>query len=137
VRGRTQRGGQAPRYAEREPRDAQNQVRQNMNVKPIAIPLPGEHLAATFPTMRPETEAGYRQRLNFWAGRALTADALELEQENRAAHLTWQGRLVTPGIVSGLEVALEEPANPKALTLAQRLVHVPPGHGFSATGGHA
>jgi hypothetical protein len=105
-----------------------------MNVNPIATPLPGEHLAATFPTMRPETEAGYRQRLNFWAGRALTDDALELEQENRAAHLTWQGRLVTPGIVSGLEVALEEPSHPKAFTLVQRFVHVLPGHGISATG---
>ena len=107
-----------------------------MRIIPIASPLPGEHLAATSPVMRPETEdARWRLRLNFWAGRALTADALELEQENRGARLAWRGRLATPGIVKGLEAALESPAAPPAgLVPDGHFVHVQPGNGFLADG---
>lgn len=105
-----------------------------MNVTPIANPLTGEHLAATSPVLKPETEAGWPQRLNFWAGRALTAEALELEQENRAARLATWGRVPTSGIVSGLEVALEAPPGAGPLTPTNHFLHVQPGHGISATG---
>ena len=107
-----------------------------MRIIPLSSPLPGEHLAATSPVMRPETEdARWRLRLDFWAGRALTAEALELEQENRAARLAWRGRLATPGVVGGLEVALESPATPAAeLAPAGHFVHVLPGHGLLADG---
>lgn len=113
-----------------------------MNVTPIAAPLPGEHIAATWPTMRPELEDSrprtnplWRQRLRFWAGRALTAEALERDQENRAAHLAWRGRMTTPGIVAGLEVALEPPAAlPDPLTRAGHFIHVLPGHGITGLG---
>ena len=107
-----------------------------MRIIPISSPLPGEHLAATSPVMRPETEdARWRLRLDFWAGRALTAEALELEQENRGARLAWRGRLATPGIVRGLEVGLESPPTAAAeLALAGHFVHVLPGHGFLADG---
>lgn len=107
-----------------------------MRVTPISSPLPGEHLASTFPAMRPETfDAGWRLRLDFWSGRSLTADALELEQDNRAAQLAWRGRLATPGIVAGLEVVLESAAEPDAtLTRTGYFVHVLPGHGFRADG---
>jgi hypothetical protein len=86
--------------------------------------------------MRPETDdARWRLRLDFWAGRALTADALELEQENRAARLAWRGRLATPGIVTGLEVAIEPPAEAAGtLTPAGHFIHILPGHGLLADG---
>src|SRR5262249_10553181 len=85
--------------------------------------------------MRPETEDAARQRLNFWTGRVLTADALELEQESRVACLVWRGALVTPGIVRGLEVALEALLLAVgALTLFQHFVYVLPGYGIAATG---
>ena len=107
-----------------------------MKVRPIGVPLPGEHLTATSPRIRPETDdARWRVRLDFWAGRALTAEALELEQENRAARLAWRGRLATPGIVSGIEVALEPPASPHgAATPAGHFVHILPGHGLLVDG---
>jgi hypothetical protein len=105
-----------------------------MNVTPIANPLPGEHLAGTSPVLQPETDAGWQQRLNFWAGRALTAEALELEQENRAARLATWGRVSTSGIVAGLEVALEAPTGGGALRPRNHFLHVQPGHGISATG---
>ena len=107
-----------------------------MRILPISSPLPGEHLAGTSPVMRPETaDARWRLRLDFWAGRALTAEALELEQENRGARLAWRGRLATPGVVRGLEVALESPATPPTeLAPAGHFVHVLPGHGFLADG---
>ena len=72
-----------------------------MNVTPIANPLPGEHLAGTSPILRPETDAGWQQRLNFWPGRALTAEALELEQENRAARLATWARVAHVGYRHG------------------------------------
>src|SRR5262245_52979468 len=102
-----------------------------MRISQISSPLPGEHLARTFPPMRPETvDAGWRLRLNFWSGRALTAEALELEQENRGARLAWRGRIPTPGVVTGLEVAIEPPATlPATLDPAGHFVHILPGHG--------
>ena len=106
-----------------------------MNVAQIISPLPGEHLAATSPKMLPEMEADWRQRLNFWAGRALTAEALELDQEHRAAHLAWQGRIPTAGIVTGLEVAVEEPFAPAGpLATAGHFLHLLPGHGLTVYG---
>jgi hypothetical protein len=107
-----------------------------MNIKPISNPLPGEHIAATSPVMRPESEATFRHRLNFWAGRALTTEAFELEQANRAGQLASRGYLVTAGITQGLEVALEVAAEtpPNLPTLADHFIHVLPGHGFTAAG---
>ncbi len=106
-----------------------------MKVAPITAPLPGEHLATTEPTMAPETAIDSRQRLNFWAGRALTADALELEQEHRAAKLARSGRLGTAGVVTGLDVALEPPAEAQeTLGLAGHFLHLLPGYGITVSG---
>jgi len=105
-----------------------------MNVVPISSPVRGEHLAATSPPMKPETPADWHQRLNFWPGRALTAEALEIEQEHRGAHLAWHGRLPAPGIVAGLEVALEEPEKPGDTLTAGHYIHVLPGYGLTAYG---
>ena len=107
-----------------------------MRIPPIPAPFRGEHLAATSPVMRPETDdARWRLRLEFWSGRALTAEALELEQDNRAGRLAARGRLATPGVVRGLEVALEEPPSPTSeLALTDHYIHVLPGSGFLADG---
>ena len=112
-----------------------------MKVTPIFAPLPGEHLATVHPRMEPAAEVEWRRRLNFWTGRALTKSALEIEQTHRAARLAWRGRLVTPGIVHGLELALETlpqeavpgPAAQRP-TLKGRLVHLQPGLGVVSTG---
>ena len=109
-----------------------------MKVTPIAAPLPGEHVVAVHPVMRPDTDLDWRARLNYWTGRALTADALDQEQESRAGRLAWRGRLVTAGIVSGLDIALE--ARPeltlkaKAGSLSGYFAHVMPGTGIATTG---
>jgi hypothetical protein len=113
-----------------------------MNVTPIDGPLPNEHIQATSPVMRPETvDADARLRLNFWAGRSLTGTALELEQKHRADRMVWRGRVATPGIVTGLEVALEHLESPPApapapspLDPSSYFVHVLPGQGFLASG---
>ena len=112
-----------------------------MKVTPISAPLPGEHLAAVHPVMRPDTDdAGWCSRLNFWTGRALTEQALDTEQENRAARLAWRGRLVSPGVVTGLDVALESPAatnppqDPTKRSLNGYYLHLAPGHGIAVTG---
>ena len=104
-----------------------------MKSTPIAAPLPGEHLVAVWPKPKPETDPGARLRLNFWAGRALTADALELEQRNRALRLAARGRLGTAGVVTGLGVSLESPP-PAALAKQNHFIHVLPGYGVTATG---
>lgn len=106
-----------------------------MNIAPIAQPLSGEHLAATWPTLRPEIEDSWRQRVYFWSGRSLTADALELEQEHRAGLASWLGRAFSPGVVRGLEVALEgPPPTADAPTLDGQFLHLLPGYGLTATG---
>jgi len=113
-----------------------------MKVTPIDGPLPNEHIQATSPVMRPETvDADARLRLNFWAGRSLSGTALELEQKHRADRMVWRGRVATPGIVTGLEVALEHLEPPPApapapgpLDPSRYFVHVLPGQGFLASG---
>ena len=109
-----------------------------MKVFPIDTPLPGEHVVGVHPVMRPDTGIDWRSRLNFWTGRALTAEALDQEQEHRAALLAWRGRLATAGVVAGLDIALEarpeETLKAKAGTLSGYYAHVLPGHGIAATG---
>lgn len=106
-----------------------------MNVAPIAQPLAGEHLATTWPTLRPDTDDYWRQRVYFWSGRSLTADALELEQDHRAGLAAWIARSFSAGVVRGLEVALESPAPTEtAPTFAGHFVHLLPGYGLAATG---
>src|SRR5688572_47777 len=81
-----------------------------MKANPILSPLPGEHLVGVWPVPRPESDPRAAMRLNHWAGRALTAESLDLEQESRAARLAGQGRFLSAGVIHGLEVALESPA---------------------------
>lgn len=111
-----------------------------MKVTRLPNPLPGEHLNAVHPVMRPDADPGWQDRLNFWTGRALTAEALQQEQESRAGHLAWRGRLTTAGVVSGLGVALEVNKPAAALAKAKHnslsgcFIHVDAGYGIAATG---
>ena len=66
-----------------------------------------EHLAAVQPDLAPEVADHWNVRLNLYTGRALSDTALRQEQRGRAGRLATIGQLVSPGIVSGLEVSLE------------------------------
>ena len=67
-----------------------------MRVTPIANPLPGEHLAAVHPTMRPDVGTYWHRRLNLFTGRALSDTALTAEQAGRAGRLEPQRRQADP-----------------------------------------
>ena len=68
--------------------------------------ISGERPVAVQPTFAPALDAGWQRRLNLYAGRTLTAGALDAEQTHRAARLALTGQGVSPGVVYGLECAL-------------------------------
>lgn len=84
---------------------------------PIRDPLPGERLLAVVPTPAPqvdpeaatsaETRGFWRRRLRPYAGRTLTADALNTEQRHRGGLLAARGQLVSAGVITGLDVVLQ------------------------------
>lgn len=99
-----------------------------MITKPIADPLANEHVLRVEPRMAPfGVDAEWRRRAHFFTGRAVSADALALEQEHRAGRLALLGQHLTPGIVAGLEVHLERAGT-------QTFIHVRPGNGIAVTG---
>ncbi|QDE91288.1 hypothetical protein BHS06_21180 [Myxococcus xanthus] len=99
-----------------------------MITKPIADPLANEHVLRVEPRMAPfGVDAEWRRRAHFFTGRAVSADALALEQEHRAGRLALLGQHLTPGIVAGLEVHLERVG-------PQTFIHVRPGNGIAVTG---
>ena len=57
-----------------------------MKPRPIAQPLPGEHLAAMYPAEAGDAAVVWHRRLNLFTGRTLTANALGIEQTGRAAY---------------------------------------------------
>jgi hypothetical protein len=97
-------------------------------VKPIPDALPNEHVLRTEPAMAPfSVDAGWRRRANLFTSRALSADALSGEQDERAGRLALLGQHVSSGIVAGLDVRLETADG-------TTLLHVSPGAGVGATG---
>lgn len=76
-------------------------------VRGIPNPLRGERVVAVAPRPSMIVDAGWRSRLNLYGGRALSAQALQLEQESRAGRLAKRGQTLSPGIVQGLELAME------------------------------
>jgi hypothetical protein len=74
---------------------------------PIGSPFPGEHVAGVQPELAPEVADHWNVRLNLYTGRALSHTALQHEQQGRAGRLATRGQMVSPGVVSGLEVSLE------------------------------
>ena len=99
-----------------------------MNVRPISAPLAGEHVISVEPALAyPHVDGGWMRRLRLFQGRALDAVALSNEQRSRASKLTLLGLTRSPGVVTGLEVALDVEGTTQVL-------HVAPGIGLAATG---
>ena len=81
-----------------------------MKVFPIDDPVAGEQVLAVEPAIQRYPDVDWRQRLEYFTGRALTHTALRLEQTGRAGHLATLGQALSPGVVSGLEtVAAQMP----------------------------
>ncbi|MBE7384881.1 MAG: hypothetical protein F6J95_026140 [Leptolyngbya sp. SIO1E4] len=100
-----------------------------MDIRPIRAPLPDEHLVGIQPTLMPQVTAPWRRRLNLFTGRSLSATALETEQQTRAGRLATYGQRVSPGVVQGLEVVLDDASTAEAAT-----VLVTAGQGITALG---
>src|ERR671934_1436185 len=86
-----------------------------MKVTPISDPLAGERVVGVKPDMEPSVDAKWRRRLNLYTGRALSDTALTTEQVGRAGRLATRGQMVSPGVTSGLVVALERPPAKRSL----------------------
>ena len=77
-----------------------------MSIRPLTDPFPGERLLAVAPRPDGGEVTGWRRRLNGFAGRALGADALTREQQQRGGYLALLAQALSPGVVEGLAVAL-------------------------------
>lgn len=100
-----------------------------MIVKPIPDPLPNEHVIQVEPAMAPlGVEADWRRRANLFTSRALSADALLVEQSERSGRLSLLGQHLSAGVIDGLEVRLE------AAGTAGAVIHVSAGAGVGQAG---
>ena len=102
-----------------------------MKVKHIQNALADEHVVAVSPEMKPQADAGWQRRLNLYTGRALSDTALIMEQEGRAGRLATRGQMVSPGVVLGLEVSVEEEKEGETV---ERYFQISPGFGLTASG---
>ncbi len=93
----------------------------------IKSPLTGEDLIGVEPELLQQVDPGWRRRLSLFTGRALSDTALDHEQAYRSGHLALLGQSVTPGSVSGLELAVD-------LTSADPLLSLNAGYGILANG---
>jgi hypothetical protein len=98
-----------------------------MTIRPIPDPLPGERLLAVAPRPDAGQVASWRRRINGFAGRALSADALTREQQQRAGRLALLAQALSPGVVAGLEAALQGTGENARIQIAA-------GQGLGATG---
>ncbi len=98
-----------------------------MKVFPIDDPVQGEQVLAVQPGIKRYPKADWRQRLQYFSGRALTHTALRLEQLGRTGHLASLGQAVSPGVVQGLE--------PQAVPSSEGvLIEIAAGMGIAASG---
>jgi len=74
-----------------------------MKLFPIKDPVAGEQMLAVEPVIARYPDVEWRQRLEYFTGRALTHTALRTEQSNRAGHLATLGQALSPGVVDGLD----------------------------------
>src|SRR5438045_1178497 len=102
-----------------------------MRVFPIHAPFPGEHLVDVEPEMALQVTAGWQRRMNLYTGRALSDVALSNEQDERGGRLATLGQMLSPGVVFGLDAALEAPTDANG---RQFWLHVAPGMGLCASG---
>ncbi|MGH6903027.1 MAG: hypothetical protein ACREIR_09845 [Geminicoccaceae bacterium] len=92
--------------------------------------LPREEQAvAVLPPLAGRGGESWNRRLNLYAGRDLTANALAIEQRHRERHLARLGRALSPGIVAGLDVTVDPGPEGRPDRLA-----VAPGRGLLADG---
>src|SRR5271157_4347262 len=98
-----------------------------MDATIIQDALPGEDLVGIEPELLQQVDPGWLHRLNLYAGRALTAPALQSEQLYRAGRLAILGQCVSQGVVTGLELSAD-------LSKSDPLLQVAPGYGISAAG---
>ena len=95
-------------------------------ITPITNPFEGEHVVGLAPPSSARV-ADWNRRLNLFTGRALSAEALIAEQQARNGRLALRGQLLSPGVVSGLESALESRDS-------KWFLNIGPGYGISASG---
>ncbi len=110
-----------------------------MNPRPIASPVDGEHVAAVYPRSAEDLAVTWHRRLNLFTGRALTAPALALEQAGRAGRFAVRGQVLSPGIVQGLEAALESATTTESVgettnVVTRQYVNISRGLGLAASG---
>ncbi|MCB9765100.1 MAG: hypothetical protein H6739_35330 [Alphaproteobacteria bacterium] len=79
-----------------------------MSVRPIEHPLEGERVVGLQPETADAAREWWPRRLHCHTGRTLTATALTNEQEHRARRLTALACSLTPGVIEGLEVSVED-----------------------------
>ena len=79
-----------------------------MKLFPIKDPVAGEQMLAVEPVIARYPDVEWRQRLEYFTGRALTHTALRTEQNNRAGHLATLGQALSPGVVDGLDAVAAE-----------------------------
>ncbi len=99
-----------------------------MKVSPIVRPLSGEHVVGIVPPLAPELEASWHRRLRLYTGRTLSDTAMQAEQAGRAGRLATRGQAASAGVVSGLEVILEQGAD------GTNFYQLAPGLGIAASG---
>ena len=78
-----------------------------MKVLNVLNPFEGEHVIGLSPVPAAEI-TDWNRRLNLFSGRALTFQALTVEQNGVAGRFALHGQMVSPGVVAGLEVALNQ-----------------------------
>src|SRR5438309_1255811 len=78
-----------------------------MKVLTVLNPFEGEHVIGLSPVPAAEI-TDWNRRLNLFSGRALTFQALTVEQNSVAGRFALRGQMVSPGVVAGLEVALNQ-----------------------------
>lgn len=81
-----------------------------MSIRSIDSPLPGERVVGLAPDTAVEAAQAWLRRPNLFAGRALSAAALEQRQDWQAGHLAARGQDWVAGVVDGLEVAYAQAA---------------------------
>lgn len=101
-------------------------------IRGIDKPLPGERPLQVeppfMPYVRPQADAqALRRRLNLFAQRALTHVALTQEQKARMLDAELLAQAVAPGVIDGLEVALEVGRD-------KTFVFISPGHALAGEG---
>ncbi len=89
-----------------------------MSARIIYGPLPAEQVIAVDPQLQQQAATTWQRRLRMFTGRALSDVALSAEQDYRSGHLSHSGRLLTPGVVTGLGLSLDTSGTAPLLVLA-------------------